>query len=342
MNSGNSLSTGSFVVTLTLCLVFFALSWLRPQRIVTLPANGRRSRLLVRVGIAGSLGILVVAAAATVHRITQLKSLEPSSGYEGWLLRPAALLAAGIVVAIAALAMHAEPLPPVGERAISPRRSWWAFTPRGIIWATAAAAALVLATAGWLTLIGVPMPAEWAGTGTNELPVYVPTSAGVVWAPGAGWPNHLATLLLVIAAVLTLVVTLGRDANRPLSIHAPGATAAQTRRATARVLSITLIGGVLLTLGAVWTHTGAIGDSLITLSYVIPGEAPTEPISIGSGYQDFVWLFRSGGSVFQALGAAILLRLGVDSWRALRFARSVRRPDGADHGAVFVGAGARR
>lgn len=155
------------------------------------------------------------------------------------------------------------------------------------IWTAAAIAVILAATTAWHALIGVSAPPDANRFGNvpdqTQLPVYFEVLGGSAFVAGAGWPNHLATLLAVgIAAAL--IAALAVDANRPIGRRSSADTSDE-RAATARTMVFLILGGLLLTLGAVWAHIGFAG-------YVVQG-----------------------------LGAALLLRLAVDTRRATRAAR---------------------
>ena len=71
-------------VALTLGVIFFGLTWIRPRPIVALPVSGRRAPVLFWSGVVGSLAIL---AAATWT--SWLATRNPLEGTGGWWQRPA-------------------------------------------------------------------------------------------------------------------------------------------------------------------------------------------------------------------------------------------------------------
>ncbi|QIM17009.1 hypothetical protein G7067_12305 [Leucobacter insecticola] len=182
-------------IALTLGVVIFAISLLRWRPIVTLPTRARHSAL-AGIGIAGPLFVLAVATAAEWLSMT-----DSFTRTGGWWQRPAPLFAAALVVAVSALALRSSPLPAPGERAISPRRRWWVFTPRTPLWVSIGIAALLLLTTAWHTAIGVSMPegANRYGVGPENdgLPSFMRMQGDMGYIWGAGWPNHLATLLIL-------------------------------------------------------------------------------------------------------------------------------------------------
>ncbi|MFT4231655.1 MAG: hypothetical protein QM606_02610 [Leucobacter sp.] len=308
-------------MALTLGAIFFALSWLRPRRIVSLPASGRRAETLAWLGIAGSLIVVGVGSLTS-----WLATLNPSFSGDGWWQRPAPLLAAAAVMAIAVIALHREPLPSPGERLIAPRRRWWHFAPRVPLWITATAGTLLLLMAGWQTLIGVSAPRDadhyGIGPGWTQLPGYTPIAQGYFW--GAGWPNHLATLVALVLAATAFALVLGGDANRPVPARRTAAQIAEEREATARLITFIGLGAVLLTLGAVWAFVGFVGQISIGIGL---DELRQPVIEVGTGYGAFAPFMHLGGYVVQGIGAAVLLRLATDTLRALLAGRRVPTAD---------------
>lgn len=307
----------------TLGVLFFALSWVVPRRIVTLPQSARRAKFLTRFGTIGALAILAVATFSSW--LGYLYSFPDRSGFDGWLRRPAPLFAATAVVVVGACLLSREPRPAPGERGLAPRRPWWSFAPRVPIWTAAVIAAILVATTAWHALIGVSAAADANRFGNvpdqTQLPVYFEVLGGSAYVAGAGWPNHLATLLAVGTAAAALIAALAADANRPLGRLSAAGTSDE-RTATARTMVFLILGGLLLTLGAVWAHIGFAGDRSIGLDLIIePADPDSAPIFVGSDYQAFAPLIHKGGYVIQGLGAALLLRLAVDSIRAARAAR---------------------
>lgn len=299
---------------LVLGLILFALSWITPRRLLSLPSSGRRVRVLLWAGIAGPIALVAVATVTS-----WLAATDPITRSGGWWQRPAPLLAAALVVSITALALRAEPLPAPGERAISPRRRWWAFAPRPLLWTTLAVAVALLLTSAWQTAVGVALPAEakryGVGPEATGLPEFMSMQGGMGYVWGAGWPNHLATLLALAAATIALILSLGADANRPVFARITAPEVRAERSATARVLVLIALGGALLTLGAVWAHVGFIGEIKVGLE---PDAEGQPSVIIGTGYRDIASLMHRGGYLVQGLGAALMLRLAVDTVRALR------------------------
>lgn len=311
-------------------LVLFALSWLAPRPLLTIPAGSARARLLTQLGLTGAL--LVCAVAAGASALITARGFFDETGYAGWWLRPAALGAALAVIAAAALALRRQPLPAPGERAIGPRRPWTAFAPRGPLWLAGGALALVLATTAWQTAVGVSAPAGADRYGNvpaeTALPLYQSFNNELGYVAGAGWPNHLATLLIALLAAAALVLTLRADANRPLPARTSAPSTRAERQATARMLTLILLGGAAATLGAVWNHTGFAGQIIVGVFTEATASPTAQPqATIGTGYRDLAGPMQLLGIVLQAAGVALLLRVAADTVRC-RFA-SRRAPAAA-------------
>lgn len=326
-------------VALTLGMRFFALSWVRPRPIVSLPRSGRRASMLLWLGVAGAATVLAVATATSW--LSYLHAFPDDSGFDGWWRRPTPLLTAAVVVLVAVPSLRAEPLPAPREGVVSPRRRWWAFASKPLLWSTAAAAFLLFTTSSWQTLIGVSAPHDANLYGSvpesTDLPVYMSMQGGMGYVSGAGWPNHIATLVALAVAVASLVLALGGDANRSLFARAAAADIREERVATARFLVFLVLGGLLLALGAVWAHIGFIGE--ITVGVHEAGASEDEIIYVGTGYQDVARLTHKGGYVVQGIGAALLLRLTVDTLRAKSALRRLRRADGPDPNTALASPG---
>lgn len=329
-----------FEVALTLGVLFFALSWIRPRRIVSLPQTGQRRVLLAWTGIVGSL--LVVLVATIVSMIAVSSYTYPTSGFDGWWRRPAPLLIATVVVAIAALALRRSPLPAPGDRAIVPRRPWHAFVSRTLLWVSGITAALLSVTALWQIVIATSAPEDGRFIGNvpiyTDLPIYMTFNSGYGYIGGAGWPNHLATLVALACACLVFFAALRADANRPLFARSTAASVRVEREMTARLFTFILLGGLITTLGAVWMHTGSIGQAAVSFDPELPLNDPSaQRIVVGGGYDAIAGPMNLMGYLLQASGVAFLLRLAVDTGRA---AFGAHRPAAAtpDH----EPAGARR
>lgn len=316
-------------IAATLGVLFFALSWVRPRRIVSLPSSGRRARTLFRIGVFGALSIVVVATLTSL--LSFLFAFPDPTGFGGWWRRPAPLIATIAVIAAAALALRTEPLPAPGERTIAPRRRWWTFSPRVPLWAAILSAALLFVTSAWQGLIGVSAPASANLYGNvpepTDLPLFMVMQGGMGYVAGAGWPNQLLTLMALAGIVVALILTLGHDANRPIHARISVASVQEERTATARMLVWITLGGLLLTLGAVWAHTGFIGQIIVGV-FEDNGDQPgADRFVVGTGYQDIADWMHKGGYIVQGIGAAILLRLSVDTWRARRARRAAASGD---------------
>lgn len=301
----------------TLGLLLFGLSWVQRRSIVALP-QGRRRSTLGTIGIAGAAAVLAVGTAASY-----VSAANPITGWGGWWLRPAPLLAVALALVIFTVMLRREPLPAPGERAIAPRRHWWSFAPSPLLWTTGITAALLLLTATWQTAIGVPLPKDGdtygVGPTVHGPPAYMELQHGFGYVWGAGWPNHALTLIALALSGAALVLVLSGDANRPVFARVTAAEVRQDRAATARIVTLIALGGALLTLGAVWAFIGFNGDRFVMLGE--PDANGAADAMIGSRYQDFAGILHLGGYLVQGLGAALLMRLAVDTWRELRAGR---------------------
>jgi TRAP-type C4-dicarboxylate transport system permease small subunit len=309
-------------VAITFGLVLFAVSWIWPRRIISLPYTGQRTATLVWVGVAGSLAVIAVATAVSALAAT----VYDYSGYDGWWRRPAPLLAATVVVAVAAIALRQVPLPAPGERAIAPRRQWHAFVSRTLLWISGITAALLALTSGWQIAIATTAPEDGPFFGHvpehTDLPIYMRFNSGYGYLAGAGWPNHLATLVALGLAGAVLVVVLRADANRPLFARATAVSVRSERELTARLLTFILLGGLITTLGAVWMHTGSAGTAMVGLDEEWVSDTQSFPqIHIAGGYDVIARPMNLLGYALQAVGVAFLLRIAVDTVRAARAAR---------------------
>lgn len=313
-------------VALTFGLVLFGLSWVRPRRIVSLPQAGRRAEILAWAGVAGSLVVVLVATVVSALVV----STYDSSGFDGWWRRPAPLFAATLVVAAAAVALRRVPHPAPGERSIVPRRPWCTFASRTLVWISGITAALLALTAAWQITIATTAPVDGPFFGHvpeyTNLPIYMSFNSGYGYLSGAGWPNHLATLVALLLAALVFITVLHVDANRPVFARATAASVRSDRELTARMFTFILLGGLVTTLGAVWMHTGSAGQALVGLDEEWVSATQSYPrIFIAGGYDSIARPMNLLGYALQAGGVAFLLRLSVDTARAALASRRARR-----------------
>lgn len=321
-------------VAATLGLILFTLSWAIPRRLVTLPSSGRRRTALTWIGVGGSL--LVAAVATFASAMPFLAGRYDWGVTSGAWTRPAPLLAVIAVLIVASLLLRREPLPTPEERSIAPRRSWRAFAPAAPLWIATIIAAVIGLTSLWQTAIGTTAPATGPFLGIvpeySDLPVYMPFNSGYGYVAGAGWPNTLATLVLLACAVVAFVLVLRGDANRPISARSTAATTRIERELTARLLSWIVLGGLLATLGAVWMHTGSIGQGSVGFEEQWVSDDVSNPqVFVGSGYDAIARPMNLIGYALQALGFALLLRISVDTVRAaLEFRQSRTHPSSDD------------
>ena len=312
-------------VAITFGLVLFALSWVRPRRMVSLPQTGRRTATLIWAGVAGSLLVVVVATAVSAIAV----STPDVSGYNGWWRRPAPLFAATLVVAAAAAALRRMPLPAPGERSIVPRRPWHAFASRTLLWISGITATLLALTAVWQTAIARTAPEDGPFFGNvpdyTALPIYMSFNSGYGYLSGAGWPNYLATLVALALACTVFFATLHTDANRPVFARSTASSVRSERELTVRLFTFILLGGLITTLGAVWMHTGSSGQALVGLDeqWVSNNQAYAR-ILVAGGYDAIARPMNLLGYALQAGGVAFLLRLSVDTARAALATRRSR------------------
>ncbi|WP_104081759.1 hypothetical protein [Cryobacterium sp. Y11] len=312
-------------VAITFGLILFALSWISPRRIVSLPHTGQRTATLIWTGVAGSLFVVVIATVVSALNV----AIYDTSGFDGWWRRPAPLVAATLVVAVAAVVLQRMPLPAPGERTIVPRRHWYAFASRTLLWISGITATLLALTACWQISIATTAPVDGKVFGSvpeySELPIYMRFNSGFGYLSGAGWPNHLGTLVALALACAVFVTVLRSDANRPLFARSTASSVRSERELTARLFTFILLGGLVTTLGAVWMHTGSAGTALVGLDERWVSENASFPrILIAGGYDVIARPMNLLGYALQAGGVAFLLRLAVDTVRAARATRRSR------------------
>ena len=305
----------------TFGLALFALSWVRPRRTVSLPAVGYRRRAVLWAGTAGSLLVVAVATWVSAYQTP----IDGGSGFDGWWRRPAPLVAATLVVAAAGLAMRRAPLPAPGERFISPRRAWHTFTPRALLWVSGITATLIAMTGLWQIAIATSAPKDSPVFGLvpeyTTLPIYMRFNCGYGYVAGAGWPNHLPTLIAIAGASAVLVVALRADVNRPLVARSSAPSARAERSSTARLLGLILLAGLLTTLGAVWMHTGFAGTSAIGLDVRGLSESHADTLLITGNYGAIARPMTLTGYLLQGTGVAFALRIAVDTMRGAHLTR---------------------
>ena len=324
-------------VAITIGLILFALSWVRPRRIVSLPQSGRRTATLVWARVAGSLLVVVVATAVSAIAVSRFDA----SGFEGWWRRPAPLFAATLVVAATAIALRRIPLPAPGERMIVPRRPWHAFASRTLLWISGITPTLLALTAVWQIAIATTAPKDGPFFGNvpdyTALPIDMSFNSGYGYLSGTGWPNHLATLVALALSCAVFFAVLHTDANRPLFARSTASRVRSERELTARLFTFILLGGLITTLGAVWMHTGSSGQALVGLDEQwVSGDQSSPRIFVAGGYDAIARPMNLLGYALQAGGVAFLLRVSVDTARA---ALATRRSHAAtpEHEASTVG-----
>lgn len=308
----------------TICVLVFALSWIVRRHSVILAGSARRIRTLKRVGIIGPLAILLAhSILGTIALFWPVGApmprwlpFLPVTLVAETLNRPVALTAAAILLFIALLAFHREPVPPPGQRALSPKRAWYSYTPKTLLWAGLAVALLILFTSLWQAF-------AHTGTGSVEYlsnigktdPRRIPSS-DPVGPPGAfGLASNAPAIVALFLLGGTLISTLSIDANRPTPLGGNASEVRASRVSTARLLTWITFGALLLGLGAVlvaaWppiTYAVDVGDR----------EEGTAGLFYGSSFQGMVDLMRMLAPILQGVGAALLLRVSVDTARAAR------------------------
>jgi len=301
---------------MTFGLALFVLSWVRPRRTVWLPPVGHRRTTLVWAGTAGSLLVVAVATWVSAHGVSAFAG----SGFDGWWRRPAPLVAATLVVAAAGLALRRAPLPALGERVISPRRAWHTFASRALLWVSGITATALAVTALWQIAIATSAPQDGPFLGTvpkyTTLPIYMSFNSAYGYVAGAGWPNHLPTLIAIAIAIAVFFVVLRADVDRPLFARSSAPSVRVERESTARMFGLILLAGLITTLGAVWMHTGHAGTSAIGLDVQWGAENHPDRILIGGSYSAIARPMNLTGYLLQGAGVAFALRIAVDTMRA--------------------------
>lgn len=301
-------------IALTLGTVFFALSWIRPRSTIRLPSRKQAALPLFLWGIVSAL--LLLGIGTTTSWIAASDPMHVD--WDAWWQRPLPLFATAALLLAVVLPLRLAGVPAPGRRAITPRRRWWEFTPRTLLWITAITGALGLLTAGWQILIGVSAPSDGDRYGIGSIPTDLPAfgrfqeGMGYYW--GAGWPNHLLTLIALLLCAIALPLALGAGANRPAPVEALAAEVRESREAAARILTLVALGGILLTLGAVWAFVGFVGEIIVGVDGL--AASPGELVTIGTGYRDVARPLHWAGYIVQGIGAALLMRLAVDLIRS--------------------------
>ncbi|MCS3442175.1 hypothetical protein [Microbacterium phyllosphaerae] len=307
-------------VATTIGALLFALTWVAPRRWVTFPAGSNRVRTLTITGTLGALFVVGVGAAVSAH----IAATADGSGFDDWWRRPTPLWVAAVVVAAAGVALRERRNTPAGALQVRTLRDWRHFTSPGLTWTWAAIAGALVILCTWHIAIATRAPADALFLGDvphpTDLPIFVPFQGGFAFVGGAGWPNHVGTLIVVGIAAAVGFVALRVDANRRFVQGSPSILRAE-RTATSRLLLLILLGGLLLTFGAVCMHIGATGGASIGLAVE---EANGALVYVGGGIGLIARPLNLFGYFSQACGAALLMRLAVDTARAAYAGRRSR------------------
>lgn len=301
-------------VALTLGTAFFALSWIRPRSTVRLPSRKQAALPLFLWGIISALLVLGIGTATSWIAASDPMHVD----WDAWRQRPLPLFVTAALLLTVVLPLRLAGTPAPGLRAITPRRSWWEFAPKPLLRITAITVMLGLLTAGWQILIGVSVPSDGNRYGIGSIPTDLPAfgrfqdGLGYYW--GAGWPNHLLTLIAFLLCALALPLALGAGANRPAPVEALAADVRESREAAARTMTLVALGGVLVTLGAVWAFVGFVGEIIVGVDGL--AASPGELVTVGTGYRDLARPLHWAGYIVQGIGAALLMRLVVDLLRS--------------------------
>lgn len=286
--------------------IICALSYIWFRRVIDLPAS--RAVMLGRLGIYGP--VLILGTAAMTSTLTGLAPAATMMGGNGAWFRIAALAATTLVLAVTALALAREALPPAGERALIPHRSWREFAPMAGLTALALVTLFFLATEIWQA---TSEPEPHPLTDVMD-PSRVVRDTGGVPPTALGWANHGPSLIAIAALVALLVWVLAIDARRPVASLRPSSEVRAERSTTAKLLCGIALGGALLGLGAVWLHSWAPSSGVVAVHDPELGAGNL----IISETRGFVCLLGQLGILVQASGAALLLRIAVDTFRARR------------------------
>lgn len=320
---------------LMLGTLFFSLSWIAPRRTVLLAGTPQRRQALLWLGIAGSALILLVVSLMSTTTILARLSIDATGASPAPTLladtlhRISALTSTVLVLAIAVLALRRDPPPAPGLRAIAPRLPWYNYAPRAALRIGATAAVLLACTSVWQGALSRNSEFLEAFKGG-------PLSAQTVAPPSVfGWGIHAPVIVLLALLVIVLILALAADANRPRSAVASAQEVRAARGSAASLLCRIALSGLLLGLGTVWLQSS---EQLIVVS-------ASETSSDGSSSGMSLFIGDSGGLIellhilgftIQGIGAALLLRLAADTWRAGRTLKRLHRADGPDPDTVLA------
>lgn len=321
---------------LTLGVIFFALSCFARRAIVDLPpaSENTRSRrtTLTRFGIWAPLAILLVTFGA--NWITITTPVTEVHWTSGSITRPLPLAATAVAIAILGVALAREPRPASAERTITPHRRWWTNLPTIPALLAGIVAGILGSIALWQALAGRVPPADanryGIGSLNEEAPTYQEMQGGLGYFDGAGWPNHGTTLLALALILVAAGMVLGRDANRAVMRSTPPSQTHAERRSTARLIALVSLGGLLLTAGVVLAHVGFTGSIVVSAVGMSSPHEAGDTFFAGSDFRAIAEPMHLGGYLVQGLGAALLLRIIVDTIRVRREAGARFKPTAQD------------
>lgn len=305
-------------IATTVGLPLFAMSWFWRRSLVPAQFVAPRARLVAWLGFGGAGAVLVTGIVMSV-----LAWRDPFFRWsEGWW-RAAPVFVAAIALAALWVAVSRAKSPTLGLNSIAPQRSWRTYLPAGLAGGAVAIAFATVATTCWQMLAGRTPPAGADLYGftapDSNLPLYMEVSPGMGYIGGAGWPHHLALTVAVILALVAWACALKADANQGIAADQSLPGGRGTRTVVARIATLVLTGALLMAFGALWARVGFIGEFSLTQSTI---EQPDGTLlvnaQVGSSYAAFAAGMKLLGYLCQGIGAALLMRLIVDTARGLR------------------------
>lgn len=313
-------------VATTIGVALFALSWFWRGSLVPAADAAPRRRLVAWLGLGGAAAVFAAGLTMSI-----LAWRDPFFRWsEGWWRAAPVIVAALALAALwIAIAKSRDNNAQQGEWAPQPRRSWRAYLSAAPLSLVTSTATLIIATTGWLMLAGKTPPADADLYGftapDSALPLYMELSQGYGYIGGAGWPHHLALFVATIVALLVWVGALRADANHRNIADTTALGGRNTRVVVARIATVMLIGALAMSLGALWARIGFIGEFSLTTDTVENADGTFMVTGqISTSYASFAGAMHYFGFLLQGAGAALLMRLFVDSLRALTAGHSER------------------